>query len=488
MKLAEVVAGLPIERLTEANPEITGISQSSVFVKEGYLFVALVGKRFDGRAFIQDALARGAAAIMASGPPPPGFEGVWLTASDPRWLIGPLAGRIYDHPDEHMLMVGVTGTNGKSTVAFLMVSILEAAGYPTGTIGTLGHQFRGEVINADRTTPEASNMYRLLAQMRDSGARAVCAEVSSQGLALGRVEGLSFDLGVFTNLTRDHFDFHRDFEDYFASKRRLFDQLKTDGQAVINLDDAYGRRLAAELERVTTYGTNGDISCRRVEFSASGIAGELETPRGVLSFESPLLGTYNLINLMAAAASAEALGIDHQAIAAGIAAQSPLTGRLERIECGQTFPVVIDYAHTDAALEASLTALRSFLPHKILLVFGCGGDRDPGKRVLMGRVAGRLADMSIITTDNPRGEDPLAIIAAVEQGIKDSGNTRYRILPDRREAIRRAIAQADNDWVVLVAGKGHEDFQIVGDKRTTFSDHREVVEALEERLGKRATE
>ena len=488
MRISEVIAGLPIESRSESDPEVTGISQSSLFVQEGYLFVALVGKRFDGRAFIDDALERGAVAVMASGPPPPGFEGVWLEAADPRWLIGPLAGRIYGNPDTQMLMVGVTGTNGKSTVAFLMVSILEAAGFPTGTIGTLGHQFAGRVINADRTTPEASNMYRLLAHMRDAGAKAVCAEISSQGLALGRVEGLSFDLGVFTNLTRDHFDFHRDFEDYFASKRRLFDQLKPEGKAVINLEDPYGRRLAAELPQLTTYGAGGDVTCRAVEFSSRGISGKLVTPRGSLKFESPLLGTYNLINIVAAAAAAEALEIDHEAIAAGIASQRPLTGRLEPIECGQTFPVVIDYAHTDAALEATLKALRSFLPQKILLVFGCGGDRDPGKRLLMGRVAGELADMSIITTDNPRGEDPLAIIAAVEEGIKDSGNSNYRILPDRREAIRRAIALADDDWVVLVAGKGHEDFQIVGDKRSSFSDHREVTQALEERVGKRTSE
>lgn len=488
MRISEVIADLPIALRSESDPEVTGISQSSLFVKEGYLFVALVGKQFDGRAFIDDALERGAVAVMATGPPPPGYESVWLEADDPRWLIGPLAGRIYGNPDSQMLMVGVTGTNGKSTVAFLTVSILEAAGFPTGTIGTLGHQFAGRVINADRTTPEASNMYRLLAHMRDAGAKAVCAEVSSQGLALGRVEGLSFDVGIFTNLTRDHFDFHRDFEDYFACKRRLFDQLKPQGKAVINLDDPYGRRLAAELPQLTTYGAGGDVCSRSVEYSSRGIKGQLTTPRGEFEFESPLLGTYNLINIVAAAAAAEALEIDHEAIAAGIASQSPLTGRLEPIECGQTFPVVIDYAHTDAALEATLRALRSFLPQKILLVFGCGGDRDPGKRILMGRVAGELADMSIITTDNPRGEDPLAIIAAVEEGIKDSGNSNYRILPDRREAIRRAIGLADDDWVVLVAGKGHEDFQIVGDKRSSFSDHREVIQALEERLGKRASE
>lgn len=486
MRVSEVIAGLPIEISRGGDPDVTGISQDSRFVKEGYLFVALVGKTFDGRAFIPDALERGAVGVLSSGPPPPGYDRAWLSARDPRWLIGPMAGRIHDHPDRDMLMIGITGTNGKSTVSYLMVGILEAAGLPTGTIGSLGHQFGGEMLGTDRTTPEASHLNRLLARMRDSGAKAISAEISSQGLALGRVEGLSFDLGVFTNLTRDHFDFHRDFEDYFQAKRRLFGQLKPEGQAVVNLDDPFGRRLADELPRVRTYGREGEVSSKDVEFSPTGIRGVLVTPRGELPFESPLLGTYNLSNIVTAAATAEALDLPHDAIARGIAGQRPLTGRLEPVECGQSFPVLIDYAHTGAALEASLKALRSFSNHKILLVFGCGGDRDTGKRALMGRVAGELADLSIITTDNPRREDPLAIIAAVEKGIKESGNQNYRILPDRREAIRRAIAQADEEWVVLIAGKGHEEYQIVGEKRSTFSDRQEVERALEEKLGTRA--
>lgn len=485
MKVSEVIAGLPIELAGDGDAEVTGISQDSRFVQEGYLFVALVGKMFDGRAFISEAIERGAIGVMSAGSPPPGYEGIWLRAQDPRRLVGPMAGRIYGHPDRDLLMIGITGTNGKSTVSYLMVGILEAAGLPTGTIGSLGHQFAGEMLGTDRTTPEASHFNRLLATMRDSGARAVSAEISSQGLALGRVEGLSFDLGVFTNLTRDHFDFHRDFEDYFEAKRRLFDQLKPEGQAVVNLDDPYGRRLAEELPRVRTYGQGGEVQAQRVEFSPSGIRGVLTTPRGELPFESPLLGTYNLSNIVAAAATAEALELPHEAVAKGIAGRRPLTGRLEPVDCGQSFPVLIDYAHTDAALEASLKALRSFSDHKILLVFGCGGDRDPGKRELMGRVAGRLADLSIITTDNPRREDPLAIIAAVEQGIKQTGNRNYRILPDRREAIRRAIAQADSEWAVLIAGKGHEEFQIVGEERSEFSDRQEVEQALEEKVGTR---
>ena len=483
MRVSDVIQGLPIEKSSNGNPDVTGITQDSRFVKEGYLFVALVGQQFDGRAFVPDALERGAVGVLASGPPPPGFESVWLITKEPRWAIGPLAARIYDYPDQAMLMVGITGTNGKSTVSWLMASMLEAAGYPTGSIGTLGHHFGGEILGSGRTTPEASHLVRLLNRMRDAGAQAVSVEISSQGLALGRVEGTSFDLAVFTNLTRDHFDFHRDFEDYFAAKRRLFDQLKPEGLAVVNVDDPYGRRLAEELPRVFTFGSAGQLKNRSADFSFQGIRGVLETPRGEIGFESPLLGTYNLDNIVAAAAGAEALELPHEAIAVGIASQQALPGRMEPLDCGQPFPVLIDYAHTDAALEAALKSIRSFSRRKILLVFGCGGDRDPGKRALMGRVGGELADLSIITSDNPRREDPLAIIAAVEEGVKQSGNSNYRILPDRREAIRRAVSQADEGWALLIAGKGHEEFQIVGEKRLPFSDREEVTQALEEKFG-----
>lgn len=487
MRVSEVIGGLPIERFAPEDPEVVGITQDSRFVKSGYLFVALVGKRFDGRAFVPEALERGAVAVLASGPPPPGFEGVWLATPEPRWSIGPLAARIYRHPDREMLMLGVTGTNGKSTVANLLTTILEAAGKPTGSMGTLGYRFGTELLGDGHTTPEASYFFRILRRMREAGAEAVCAEISSHALALGRVEGASFDLALFTNLTRDHFDFHRDFEEYFQAKRRLFEQLKPEGTAAVNIGDPFGRRLAAELPQVVTFGSSGDVEGRAAEFTSRGIQGRLVTPRGELAFQSSLLGTYNLDNIVAAGAAAEALGLPHEAIVAGIAAQRPLAGRMEPVDCGQPFPVLIDYAHTDAALEAALRSLRSFSRSKILLVFGCGGDRDPGKRPLMGRIAGEWADLSIITTDNPRREDPLAIIAAIEEGMRQSGNSQYRILPDRREAIRRAVAQCDENWALLIAGKGHEVFQIVGEKRLPFSDREEVQRALEEKVGTRSS-
>jgi UDP-N-acetylmuramoyl-L-alanyl-D-glutamate--2,6-diaminopimelate ligase len=289
---------------------------------------------------------------------------------------------------------------------------------------------------------------------------------------------------VFTNLTRDHLDYHHDLEEYFAAKRKLFDHLKPDGRAAVNVDDPYGRRLAAELPAALTFGEGGDVQARGVEFSTAGIRGVLATPRGELPFSSALLGRYNLWNLLAAAAAAEALELPHAAIAAAFAAQRPVPGRMEPVDRGQPFPVYVDYAHTDAALEAALRSAREMVGvERVAVVFGCGGDRDAGKRPLMGKVAGELADLPIATSDNPRSEDPLAILAAVEQGLAASGNARYRLVPDRREAIREAIAAAQPGWAVVVAGKGHEREQTIGDKKLPFSDLEEIGKALEERFG-----
>jgi UDP-N-acetylmuramoyl-L-alanyl-D-glutamate--2,6-diaminopimelate ligase len=272
-------------------------------------------------------------------------------------------------------------------------------------------------------------------------------------------------------------------ESYFAAKRRIFDQLKPGGRAVVNVEDPYGRRLAAEMTAVT-FGDGGDVQARDVEMTASGIRGLLITPRGELPFSTPLLGRYNLLNLLAAAAAAEALNVPHAAVAAALAAQQPVPGRLEPVDRGQPFPVFVDYAHTDAALDAALRSVREIAQDgKVAVVFGCGGDRDRGKRPLMGRVVGDLAELPILTSDNPRSEDPLAILAAIEEGVKASGNRNYRLVPDRREAIREAIASAGPGWAVLIAGKGHEREQIVGDRKIPFSDFEEIEKALEERFG-----
>ena len=488
MRLSELIAEIPslrtdwpdrIDRTDRTDPDITGVTHDSRTVEPGDLYVALVGQRFDGRDFARDALARGAVAVVVD---------------ETRALLGPLAALVYGHPDRELILAGVTGTNGKSTVATLIAAILDAAGLPAGFVGTLGYRFGAQTFPGAHTTPEASDLYRTLRRMRDAGARGVAMEVSSHALdpAMGRVAGVQFDVGVFTNLTRDHLDYHPDMESYFAAKRRLFDQLKPGARAVVNVDDPWGRRLAAELPGVLTFGTGGDVEAVESKLDAAGTHATVRTPRGTLRFSSPLLGTYNLANLLAAAAAAEALALPQDAVVRAFEAQRPIPGRMEPVDHGQPFAVFVDYAHTDAALDAALRSAREMAgadghPGKVAVVFGCGGDRDRGKRPLMGRVAGELADLPIATSDNPRSEDPLAILAAVEEGLKASGNTNYRLVPDRREAIRQALHQAidsaEPGWVVLVAGKGHEREQIIGDRKLPFSDFDEIEKALEERFG-----
>jgi UDP-N-acetylmuramoyl-L-alanyl-D-glutamate--2,6-diaminopimelate ligase len=484
MRLSELLEGMgPVPG--PQDPLIRGVAHDSRTVEPGDLFVALVGQRFDGRTFARDAVGRGAVAVIGPQPSEPLDLGVpWIEAAEPRALLGPLAARAYGHPHQELVLAGVTGTNGKSTVATLLAAVLTAAGRPAGFIGTLGYRFGGRTFPGGHTTPEASDLYRTLRRMREAGAEAVAMEVSSHALDMGRVAGLEFDVAVFTNLSRDHLDYHPDMESYFEAKRRLFAMLKPGGRAVVNLDDPWGRRLAAELPEALTFGAGGDVEVRDPRLDARGIHGTIVTPRGGIRLETRLLGRYNLSNLLAAAAGAEALGLPHEAVEQAFAAQGPVPGRMELVDRGQPFPVFVDYAHTDAALDAALRSAREMEGiEKVAVVFGCGGDRDAGKRPLMGRVSGELADLPVATSDNPRSEDPHAILVAVEEGLRASGNRAYRIVPDRREAIREAIAAAGPGWAVLVAGKGHEREQILGDRKIPFSDFDEIEKALEERFG-----
>jgi UDP-N-acetylmuramoyl-L-alanyl-D-glutamate--2,6-diaminopimelate ligase len=493
MRLSDLLSRInfdPTDWTDPSDPKILGVAHDSRAVEPGDLFVALVGQKFDGRAFAGQAAAQGAVAVLGplpEGGAPAGLGVPWISAAEPRALLGPLAAEVYGHPDRELILAGVTGTNGKSTVATLIAAILDTAGLPAGFVGTLGYRFGAQSFPGGRTTPEASDLFRTLRRMRDAGARGVAMEVSSHALDIGRVKGAQFDVGVFTNLTRDHLDFHPDMESYFAAKRRLFDLLKPGGHAVVNLDDPYGRRLAAEIPNAVTFGSRGTgahVEVVESSLDAAGTHATLRTPRGELRFSSPLLGLYNLANLLAAAAAAEALGLPQAAIVQAFAAQRPVPGRMESVDRGQPFPVFVDYAHTDAALEAALRSAREMEGiRSVAVVFGCGGDRDRGKRPLMGKVAGELADLPIATSDNPRSEDPLAILAAVEQGLQASGNTAYRLVPDRREAIREALAAAEPGWTVLVAGKGHERDQEIAGRKVPFSDFEEIEKALEERFG-----
>lgn len=499
MGLAELLRDLPVSGRPDRDLRVSGVAQDSRRVREGDLFVALPGERFDGRDFADEAVSRGAVAVLAAEPPAGEPSVPWLVTPEPRELLGTLAARVYDHPDREMTLVGITGTNGKTTVAVLCRALLEEAGRPAGLIGSIGYDYGDWTEAAERTTPESADLLRLLRRMRDDGAEAAAMEVSSHGLALGRVDEIGYDVAVFTNLTRDHFDFHAGFEDYYQAKKSLFDRLRPEGKAVVNVGDEHGKRLARELipelgrERVVTYAgeepddpsVEAGVRGVHLELSVGGTHLELETPRGRLEIDSPLRGRFNAENLAAAVAVGEALEIPRETIRRALARVLPVPGRMEPVDQGQPFPVFIDYSHTPASLEAALRSLRELSGSKILVVFGCGGDRDPGKRPLMGKIAGELADLPLVTSDNPRSEDPMKIIADVEEGLKESGNPRYRIVPDRREAIHRAISVADEDWAVLVAGKGNEPIQDLGDETVRFLDREEVGKALEERFGTR---
>ena len=502
MNLSDLIAGFPVRQVfgADLDPEVRGVEMDTRRIDPGYLFVAVRGERLDARTLAREAVEAGAVAVLAApggapegwGEGPPSDRVPWLEADDPRALAGPLAARAFGHPECELVMAAVTGTNGKSTVTALMATVLEAAGHPTACFGTLGYRFRDEGIKGDRTTPEAPETLHLLRRWRDHGAEAASMEASSHALALGRLDGLAFDVAVFTNLTQDHFDYHRDFEGYYAAKRHLFDLLKSEGRAVVNVDDPYGKRLAEELgstlgaepgERLLTYGRGARVQAWDAALSESGIRGVIETPRGSYAFHTRLLGRYNLENVLATAAAAEALGISHDAVRDGLARAECVPGRLEPVERGQPFPVYVDYAHSPGALEAVLRSVAEFSGRRIIVVFGAGGDRDRAKREPMGRIAGELADLPILSSDNPRGEDPLAIIRMVEEGVKAAGNPEYRIVPDRREAIRRAIAVAGPEHAVVITGKGHEEVQEIGGQKLPFSDRDEVERALEERFG-----
>ena len=483
MRLGELVAGLPVPGGPTADGEVAGIEHDSRRVRPGDLFVAIPGRRHDGRAFVGEAVERGAVAVLGRGPRLGSVSVPWLSAENPRRLLGVLAARLWRRPDLELTLVGVTGTNGKSTVAWVAASVLTAAGNPAGRIGSLAHTFAGISVEARHTTPEASELFRILRQMRDEGAAAATMEVSSHALVMGRVDEVHFDVAVFTNLSRDHLDFHDDMEDYYQAKRGLFVGLKTGGRGVVCTDDEWGRRLAEEIPGTLTYGREGEIRPLAREVHLGGVDVVVETPRGELALTSSLRGSYNVTNLVAVVAVAEALDLPHEAVRRGIADVDPIPGRMEPVEAGQEFPIFVDYAHTPEALRAAITAVKEVTGRKVIVVFGCGGDRDRAKRPLMGRVAGELAELPIVTSDNPRSEDPLAIISEVESGLRDSGNEEFRVMPDRADAIRRAVSVAGPEWAVLVAGKGHETTQIIGDEIWPFSDREHLEGAVEERLG-----
>ena len=475
MDLAAALEGAEIAPAAR-DLEVLRVASDSRRVAAGDLFVAIRGAKFDGLAHVEDAIRRGAVAIVSDRPAPDGVAVPWIGVAAPRRALALVSARLHGNPAEKLVLAAVTGTNGKTSTTTLLEAILARRYGGAGFLGTVGYRTARRSIEADRTTPEAPLIQELLAEMVADGTRAAAMEVSSHALALDRVEGCRFDVAVFTNLTRDHLDFHGDMESYYQSKKRLFALRKPGACAVINADDAFGARLLSEVAPpVASFSPSGAVAEFRAEQSRcdlSGVAFALAYPGGRLPVASPLLGRFQLSNLAGAATAALCLGVPPADIAAAIATVKNVPGRLERVDAGQSYPILVDYAHTPDALERLLQAVRELTDKKILLVFGCGGDRDRGKRAPMGEIAGRLADIAIATSDNPRSEDPEAILRDVEAGLTGSGATKYLKIADRGDAIRQAIELANPGTVVVIAGKGHETTQVIGAREIPFDDRK----------------
>jgi UDP-N-acetylmuramoyl-L-alanyl-D-glutamate--2,6-diaminopimelate ligase len=491
VQLARLIRSLDvIEARGAMNLDITDISYHSRRVQEGHLFVAIPGTRQDGLLFLEEVVARGARAAIVEQLPPRPASGTLVVVKDARRALAQVSAEFFSHPSREITLVGITGTNGKTTTSYLIESIIKAAGKEAGVIGTVNYRMRGKEQPAPTTTPQSYDLQRLLREMVIQGLGYAVMEVSSHALDQERVRACHFDVGVFTNISPEHLDYHADMESYLAVKKRFFQEILPESAkhpwAIINLDDPLLHDLPQQLSplRQMTYGLDqGDVKARQREISLQGIQATLSTPAGTLEIATALIGEYNLYNIMAATATSICLGIPAEAITRGIKGLAQVPGRMEQVGKGRPW-VFIDYAHTPDALEKSITAIKRLATAKVVVVFGCGGDRDRSKRAPMGRIGVQLADLAIITSDNPRTEAPLKIIEDIEQGAREVSRERYLVIPDRREAIRQAIALAGEEDCVLIAGKGHEQYQIIGAEQVPFDDRAEARQALAER-GKR---
>jgi len=462
---------------------VTGLSLSSQRVAPGDLYAALPGARAHGAAYADDAVAAGAVAVLTDAEGAARItQAPALVVERPRAVLGNLAARVYGNPAEHLTLLAVTGTQGKTTTTRLAESGLHGSGTTSAVIGTVGTRIAGTNVKTALTTPEAPDLHALFAVMREHDVTACAMEVSSHALVMGRVDGVVFDVAAFTNLGRDHLDFHKDVEDYFAAKASLFTPERA-RRGLVNLDDAYGRRLLDEasipLRTFSALGNDADWRAVDVALAPDGATFEVEGPDG-LRFPAgvPLAGDFNVANALCAIAATGEAGLDPAAVAAGIADGAGVPGRLERVDVGQGWLAIVDYAHKPDAVTAALEALRPLTPGRLIVVIGAGGDRDPGKRPLMGEIAARLSDLLVVTDDNPRTEDPGAIRAAVLAGVPDDARADVVEVGDRREAIAYAVGQARPGDTVLVAGKGHEDGQEVDGVVHAFDDRQVLREEI----------
>jgi UDP-N-acetylmuramoyl-L-alanyl-D-glutamate--2,6-diaminopimelate ligase len=495
MTLREVIRGIKIIKLQgEDGLEISGISIDSNKVREGYLFAALKGEKTDGHRYIDQALGNGASALLvedALGRACPGIS--VIVAEDSRESLAKAAANFYGNPSDELCLAGVTGTNGKTTVTYLLESIWREEKRKPGVIGTIEYRYAGSSVDAPMTTPESLDLMRLLREMRDSGVDCAAMEVSSHAIDRKRVLECHFDAAVFTNLTQDHLDYHGTIENYYNAKKRLFTELLRDSDkknkfSIVNIDDPFGREIAKEAPgTVMTYSLrdqSASVFAESCRVSEEGITARVNTPYGRVEIKSPLFGEHNLSNILAAVSAALSLGSSINAVERAVAGFGAVPGRLERVENPLGFQILVDYAHTPDALKNVLNAVRPLTAGKVILVFGCGGDRDRTKRPKMGIIGRELSDVLIVTSDNPRTEPPEGIIDEIERGVFQSGDDSrpYFRISDRKEAIRKALGIAREKDTVLIAGKGHEDYQILGTKKFPFDDRTVAGDILKEMI------
>lgn len=491
MKLAALLEGIPLRRPAAPGSEaveIAGLDYDSRRIQPGWLFFAFPGSRTSGALFAEDAVRRGAAAVVSELPAPADFPAPWIEVEHGRRALAVMSRRFHGYPDERLRLTGVTGTNGKTTTVFAIDAMLRHAGRTTGMVGTVLYRVAGREKEAVNTTPESLDLVRLMEETLRAGGSDFVFEVSSHALALERVYGFRFHTAVFTNLTQDHLDFHGSMEAYFAAKHRLFEGAGGPPPrfAIVNADDPWSQRIKTAPSTVRwTYGAaeKADFRVVHVDAGFHGVRFDVEHPRGRSHIESPLCGLFNVSNLTAAFAAGLALGLEPEAAAAGLSALRAVPGRFERVDLGQPFLVIVDYAHTEDALRNLIQSARALGPRRIITVFGCGGDRDRLKRPRMGEAAAALSDLVIVTSDNPRSENPLDIINDILVGLRRH-DTPHRVEADREKAIRLALEAASADDIVLIAGKGHEPYQVLADRTIAFDD-REVARRVLESFGYR---
>ncbi len=490
--MADPTSGLTIKDLLPAVPQalasaaVSGLEYDSRRIQPGNLFFAFPGAHADGRQFAESAIQHGAAAIVSELPAPPAFPSPWIQVEHGRRTLAIAAKTFYRAPDTRLGITGVTGTNGKTTVAFLTDASLRQASRVTAVVGTIEYRMAGEIRPSVNTTPESLDLFRIFQELEKIGGTHVTMEVSSHALALGRVYGISFHTAVFTNLTRDHLDFHSTMEDYFAAKRLLFlpEGAPPPAWVVINHDDPHGRLIqTSPLSRSLCYGFNegADVRAADMQTGFDGLRFTIEHEGQQIPMISPMAGRINVYNILAASCAALTYGLDWETICKGIAQCPPVPGRFERVDAGQPFMVVVDYAHTDDALRNVISVARGLSPKRVITVFGCGGDRDRAKRPLMGAAAAEASNFVVLTSDNPRSEDPIAIMNDALVGLRRF-DTPHLLEPDREKAIGAALRQAEPGDIVILAGKGHEPYQVLKDRTIAFDD-REVARNILHKLG-----